>query len=230
MAIKRFTAEEQRLKKCERERLRRLREPKKMRAKDAAWKAANPEYRTAYNAAYFAVPENAEKARARARAYYAANKEKCKAAAHDHYHSNKESVKQTCNAWRSKNMARVAANKRRKYHANPQVKLAVRVRSRLARAIRRECRHKTAIAMLGCTIDELKAHIESLFKPGMTWANWSFRGWHLDHIKPLEFFDLTDPEQLEQACHFTNLQPLWMSENLMKGRKPPRPVKGAADA
>jgi hypothetical protein len=84
--------------------------------------------------------------------------------------------------------------------------------------------------MLGCTIDELKAHIESLFKPGMTWANWSFRGWHLDHIKPLEFFDLTDPEQLEQACHFTNLQPLWMSENLMKGRKPPRPVKGAADA
>jgi len=230
MAIKRFTAEEQRLKKCERERLRRLREPKKMRAKDAAWKAANPEYRTAYNAAYFAVPENAEKARARARAYYAANKEKCKEIARARYASNPSEHNAKCNQRRKENMARVAEKKRQRYHSSPQVKLAVRVRSRLARAIRRECRHKTAIAMLGCTIDELKAHIESLFKPGMTWANWSFRGWHLDHIKPLEFFDLTDPEQLEQACHFTNLQPLWMSENLMKGRKPPRPVKGAADA
>lgn len=230
MAIKRFTAEEQRLKKCERERLRRLREPEKKKASDAAYRAAHPKYQKAYNANYFADPVNSELARQRARAYYAANKEKCKAAASARYHSDKETAKKTNNAWRSRNMERVASNKRKKYNTNPQVKLAVRVRSRLSRAIKRECRHKTAIAMLGCSVDELKTHIESLFKPGMTWANWSFRGWHLDHIKPLEFFDLTDPKQLEQACHFTNLQPLWMSENLMKGRKPPRPVKGAAVA
>ena len=230
MAIKRFTAEEQRLKKCERERLRRLNNPEKKRASDAAYRAANRDKVIEYGRDYFAVPENAERNRDRVRAYYAANKEKCKAAARERYYSEKEHVTKMNSAWRAKNMARVAANKRRKYNTNPQVKLAVRVRSRLARAIRRECRHKTAIAMLGCTVDELKAYIESLFKPGMTWANWSFRGWHLDHIKPLEFFDLTDPKQLEQACHFTNLQPLWMSENLTKGRKPPRPVKGAAVA
>lgn len=74
---------------------------------------------------------------------------------------------------------------------------------------------------LGCTIEELKAHLESLFKPGMTWDNWGHTGdvWHLDHIIPLASFDLTDPEQVKLACHYTNLQPLWATENLQKGAR-----------
>lgn len=36
-------------------------------------------------------------------------------------------------------------------------------------------------------------------------------------VEPLAAFDLTDPEQLARACHFSNLQPLWWRVNLSKG-------------
>lgn len=72
---------------------------------------------------------------------------------------------------------------------------------------------------MGCTVPELMVYLEKLFQPGMTWENHKLDGWHIDHIKPLVAFDLTDPEQFKAACHFTNLQPLWGSENQAKGSK-----------
>jgi len=62
-------------------------------------------------------------------------------------------------------------------------------------------------------------HIEAQFKSGMTWENWSRTGWHLDHIKPLSSFDLSDRAQFLEACHYTNYQPLWAKDNLIKGKK-----------
>jgi hypothetical protein len=53
----------------------------------------------------------------------------------------------------------------------------------------------------------------------MTWENWSKYGWHIDHIKPLSSFNLTDYEQLKMACHYTNLQPMWAKDNLIKSNK-----------
>lgn len=54
------------------------------------------------------------------------------------------------------------------------------------------------------------------FQIGMTWNNYSVNGWHIDHIKPLNLFDLTDPNQLKEACHYTNLQPMWAKHNRSK--------------
>ena len=73
-----------------------------------------------------------------------------------------------------------------------------------------------ATKKLGCTISNLIIHLESQFKPGMSWENHSRHGWHIDHIKPLSSFDLREPAQLAEACHYKNLQPLWAKENLSK--------------
>jgi hypothetical protein len=70
--------------------------------------------------------------------------------------------------------------------------------------------------LLGCSLDAARRHLEKQFKPGMRWENHSFRGWHIDHRRPLASFDLRDPEQQKIAFHFSNLQPLWAHENLTK--------------
>jgi len=73
---------------------------------------------------------------------------------------------------------------------------------------------------VGCSPDELIKRLESQFHLGMTWDNYGLYGWHIDHIKPLASFDLTDEEQFKAACHYSNLQPLWAKDNLSKGSNP----------
>ncbi len=78
-------------------------------------------------------------------------------------------------------------------------------------------KYKQTMQLLGCDIDFFKKHIEDKFVDGMCWENFSL--WHIDHIKPLSRFDLTDIEEQNKACHYTNLQPLWWRDNIVKGNK-----------
>ena len=76
--------------------------------------------------------------------------------------------------------------------------------------------NKTA-KILGCTPEQLRKHIESQFKPGMTWENYNSETWHIDHIIPLA--SAKNITEIEKLCHFRNLQPLWAKDNLKKGKK-----------
>ena len=53
----------------------------------------------------------------------------------------------------------------------------------------------------------------------MTWENWGVHGWHIDHIIPIDFYNLQNRDEFLKACHYTNLQPLWAEENLKKKNK-----------
>jgi hypothetical protein len=123
--------------------------------------------------------------------------------------------------WCKNNKERQRSNLRRRHVArmssDPLYKLERNLRKRLAMAIKKHSKTGSAVRDLGCSIDELKQHLESKFLPGMTWNNYGRFGWHIDHIRPLSQFDLTNPEQLKIACHYTNLQPLWWRDNLSKG-------------
>lgn len=69
------------------------------------------------------------------------------------------------------------------------------------------------------TLEELKNHLESLFKIGMSWENMG--KWHVDHKIPRCAFNYTSPEDQEflRCWSLSNLQPLWAVENLRKGSK-----------
>jgi len=105
-----------------------------------------------------------------------------------------------------------------RYYNDVEYRLRMVIRNRINKHLKRTNQKKldSYIDHLGCTTEQLIEHIESQFKPGMTWENHSQFGWHLDHIKPLCSFNLEDSEQFKEACHYTNLQPLWWKENLSK--------------
>jgi hypothetical protein len=75
----------------------------------------------------------------------------------------------------------------------------------------------SAVRDLGCSIEEFKKYIESKFQDGMTWGNYG--KWHLDHVKPLASFDLTNRTQFLEACNYMNYQPLWALDNIKKSDK-----------
>ncbi len=46
----------------------------------------------------------------------------------------------------------------------------------------------------------------------MSWENYG--EWHIDHKKPVSWAN--SEEELYELNHYTNLQPLWATENLSK--------------
>ena len=106
---------------------------------------------------------------------------------------------------------------KKRLQENPNERLATALRIRLLQAIKGTVKTGSAVKSLGCTVDYARQHIESQFKKGMHWENHG--KWHIDHKTPLSWFDLSNPEELEKACHYSNLQPLWREENISKGNR-----------
>lgn len=98
----------------------------------------------------------------------------------------------------------------------PQFFIEDRLRSRLRGALFRNGLKKCnkTIDLIGCSISEFVSHIESQFKDGMGWHNRNL--WHIDHIIPCSLFDLSDKLQQFICFHYSNLRPLWASENLRR--------------
>jgi len=99
--------------------------------------------------------------------------------------------------------------------------LRTRVRSALKSSPRKlKSRDKDSMLdLIGCTVEECKKHIESQWQEGMIWDNHgSDEGeWHIDHRMPCNLFDLNNENERKKCFHYTNLQPLWATENLQAG-------------
>ena len=121
--------------------------------------------------------------------------------------------------WRQENPDKIRKYKNFKYHNDVNTKLSEILRRRISCAVKNNQKAGSAVRDLGCSIDEFKIYLENKFQEGMTWENWSYSGWHIDHIKPLASFDLSNREQFLEACNYKNLQPLWAIDNLKKSNK-----------
>lgn len=105
-----------------------------------------------------------------------------------------------------------------KMRGTPEGIVLLAARKRLNELVRLKGAYKPGKTreLIGCTVRELKEHLEAQFTDGMTWDNYGRYGWHIDHIRPCASFDLSDPEQVRQCFHYTNLQPLWGVDNMRK--------------
>ncbi len=96
----------------------------------------------------------------------------------------------------------------------PQLYFVTLERLRLRTILKDVKKTKTTLGYLGCTTKFFYDHIMSQMKEGMTIDNI-----HLDHIKPVSKFDLTDLEEVHKCCHWSNIQPLLAFDNISKGNK-----------
>ena len=122
-------------------------------------------------------------------------------------HLNKDKINKYKNEW-----------KLNKIKNNPTYKMKDNLRHRIYMALKGTVKSKRTIDLLGTSIDNLWNHLEKSFRPGMTKNNYG-RVWHVDHKIPCAAFDLTKPKEQSKCFHFTNLQALFVKENLSKGAK-----------
>ena len=192
--------------KEEREKRRR----EKSRALCRLWNKNNPNYRKEYrrkNKKYFS--DYAKRYRKEKPEVIKRNNENHKPKAKEKYDSQPE-----------KNKAKRKRDKERR-RSNPNLRMQDLLGKRIRGLIKKnkgvkKCNTNT---LIGCDVAFLKKHLESLFLPGMTWGNYGYRGWHIDHIKPCSKFDLTKEEDQKACFHYTNLQPLWGIDNMKKGNR-----------
>jgi hypothetical protein len=187
----RSSTPEAKSRKSERERLRRQRLKETETPEDREERLEKQRVRRAH---YRSTEEGREKERAAGRRHYAEKRR------NDLTHRDYK------NRWRAQRIAE-----------DPAFNIACRLRVRLCGLLSRELRAESTFELTGCSLEQLVDHIESQFQDGMSWDNRS--EWHIDHIRPCVSFDLTDPEQQRQCFHYTNLQPLWASDNCSKGAK-----------
>ena len=149
--------------------------------------------------------------------YSKKNKEKLHEIKERYVMNNKEKVKNSKKKWFDKNPNYQNEWSKLKCDTDILFKLKKNLRSRLGVFLKRSNLSKKTKTMeiIGCSPEFLKEYIEKRFYNGMSWENRN--EWHIDHIIPLS--SAKTEEEMFNLCHYTNLQPLWIIENLKKSNK-----------
>jgi ATP-dependent 26S proteasome regulatory subunit len=152
------------------------------------------------------------------------------------YEQNKESYLKTQRKYKEDNKE-VLSNKRKTYYVLNKTKISKKnseyIKNRLKKdvvfklrknisSLIREAFKNSKVnkgskthQILGCSYDDFKKHIESLWQPWMNWDNYGNpkdgifepnKTWDIDHIIPLSTTKTED--DVIRLNHYTNLQPL----------------------
>ena len=81
--------------------------------------------------------------------------------------------------------------------------------------------NKSTFDFIPYTLEQLIRHLESKFQKGMSWDNYGYYGWHIDHIRPDSSFNYKSAkdEEFQECWALKNFQPLWAKDNLIKHNK-----------
>jgi len=134
------------------------------------------------------------------------NKEKLKVYHKNYYKNNQKKIEKQQTQYR-----RIRRNKDVNY------RILCNLRKRLWKVLNQNKKFQRIINLLGCSIKQLKEHLEKQFKMGMSWDNYGKKGWVIDHIIPCASFDLSKESEQKKCFNWKNLQPLWAEDNLRKG-------------
>lgn len=155
------------------------------------------------------------------KAYKLATKDNDKINKRNHYLKHKDKIKARVKEYSKKHKYKM---QKAMFVKHPEKKILHNQRTRINGLLKSK-KSTSTIKLLGCTISEFKQYLESQFTKGMSWDNYGLFGWHVDHIIPCSMFNLFDDNDLRQCFHYTNMQPLWAKDNLLKSDKILKPTQ-----
>lgn len=134
--------------------------------------------------------------------------------------NNFQKERARADAWNDKNRERLNKNQRenlkRRRASDPAFRMRLNISSRISHLLQGRRKSLPTLKLVGCSLEQLRQHIEKQFQPGMTWENYG-TAWHVDHKRPCaDFSNLLDIAQQKECFHFLNFQPLWAEQNLIK--------------
>ena len=160
--------------------------------------------------------KNRERIREQQRRYYLKNSERLKVKANDYYYSNLDKVRASQKRYYESYKDVINAQRTERKRANPSFRVICNLRSRLSSVIRGKS--KRTMDFIGCERDHLVRHLEVQFENGMTWDKYG-KEWVIDHHIPITAFDYENEKEMDACWHFSNLKPMWKSDNIRKGNK-----------
>lgn len=177
--------------------------------------------------------ENKENHSKKAKEYRAKNSETIKQKKREYYQQPevRRHATQKNRQWKKNNPEKRREMDRRYLNKDPIRKIIRNMRTRIYTILNRTGSEKAnhTIKMLGCSRKFLKEHLESQFYSyineygktiNMSWDNFGSGSgtWQVDHVVALTLFNLNNKEEQLIANHWTNLQPLWFHDHIVKSK------------
>ena len=167
---------------------------------------------------------NREKILAEQKEYREANHEKILFRNKKYYETNRDKIleknktqenRERMNEYNKKPevRARINKTKKKKYKEDPQFRIKDLLRRRFTKVLKAQGAEKftNTMNLIGCSPEFLTKHLEKQIKPGTKREDY-----HVDHIIPCVYFDLTKEEEQKMCFHWTNLQLLLGPANMSK--------------
>jgi hypothetical protein len=167
-----------------------------------------------------------DKNRARVKKWRENNPEKYKQQMREYRNGNRNEISKYGKEWRGLHPERDHIGNREKYYSgmkrwkkeHPEIEaMHHAVRNMITRSnLKKTSKSRQYI---GCSSGFLRGWLEAQFKEGMTWENYG-KVWVVDHIVPLKWWDVANfPEHIMEASHYSNLQPMFKRDNIIKGAR-----------
>lgn len=127
------------------------------------------------------------------------------------------------NFWRIENIEKVREYsnnyQKKKREIDPLYKFRQNLKTLIGGSFKRRnsIKSKKTEEILGCTISEFVDYILSKCPEGITLNDFGKKGYHIDHIIPISTAD--SEGKILELCHYSNLQPLWWKDNMIKSNK-----------
>lgn len=144
-----------------------------------------------------------------------------------YYQENTDTRKEYQKQYKEQNQDKVLAwreaykpEKNRRRRESPQLRLDEAIGSAIWAALKGNKAERTWESLVNYTLEDLIKHLEAQFDENMSWDNYGFYGWHIDHIIPKNQFHYTSPEDHDfKICwSLMNLRPLWCNDNWHRGK------------